>query len=87
MRPGVREFGRISQSIRGISYGTRYVEHKLRLVLSVCGDAGALGTAQDARGDRSAELVQGYSLAGLAAFGNAAELGHAVTVGAVDRSP
>ena len=87
MRPGSREFGRISQSIRGISYGTRYAEHKWRRMLSLCGYAGALGTARDALGDRSAELVQGHSLAGLAAFGNAAELGHAITVGAVGRSP
>ena len=64
MRPGIREFGRISQSIRGISYGTRYAEHKWRRMLSLCGYAGALGTARDARGDRSAELVQGHILAG-----------------------
>jgi len=28
-------------------------------MLSLCGDAGALGTARDALGDRCAELVQG----------------------------
>lgn len=64
MRPGIREFGQISQSMRGISYGTRYAEHKWRRMLSLCGYAGALGTARDARGDRSAELVQGHILAG-----------------------
>ena len=55
-------------------------------MLSLCGDAGALGKARDALGDRSAELVQGHVLAGLAAFGNTVEPGHAIMVGAVDRS-
>ena len=86
MRPGIREFGRISQSIREISYGTRYVEHKWRPMLSLCGDAGALGTARDARGDRSAELVRGHVLAALAAFENAAEMRQATMVGTGDRT-
>ena len=43
-------------------------------MLFLCGAAGALGTARDALGDRSAELVQGHVLADLAAFGHAVEI-------------
>ena len=55
-------------------------------MLSLCGDAGALGTARDALGDRSAELVQGHSLAGLAAVEIAAGMRQAKMVSTVDRA-
>ncbi len=42
-------------------------------MLSLCGDAGALGKARDALGDRCAELVQGDFIDVLVAVENAAE--------------
>ena len=56
-------------------------------MLSLCGDAGALGTARDALGDRSAELVQAHVLADLAALEYTVEMRQAIMVGAVGRSP
>jgi len=41
-------------------------------MLSLCGDAGALGKARDALGDRSGELARGDFIAGLVAVENAA---------------
>ena len=55
-------------------------------MLSLCGDAGALGRARDALGDRSAELARGHVLAGLAAIENAAKMRRAKMVSAVDGS-
>ena len=88
MRPGIREFGRISQSIRGISYGARSIETQIATyVVRVWRCRSARCGSGCTRGSICRARAGGHILAGQTAFEIAAELGHAIMVDAVGRSP